>query len=70
MDAEKVYTVVTERYTSSALSSAATGTSNAYGKSVGQAFGYSEDELNSIPSQSNMGLSCGNPLAIASLREV
>ncbi len=38
-------------------------------KSVAEAFGYSADELASIPSESNMGLSCGNPTAFASIRE-
>ncbi len=31
--------------------------------------GYTEDELNSIPQGSDMGLGCGNPVALASLRE-
>jgi SAM-dependent methyltransferase len=34
---------------------------------VAQAVGYSEDELNALPEGSNMGLSCGNPTALASL---
>lgn len=37
-------------------------------KAVAEAFGYSEQELSSIPAEANMGLSCGNPTAIASLR--
>jgi SAM-dependent methyltransferase len=37
-------------------------------EAVAQAFGYSERELTSIPAGANMGLSCGNPTAIASLR--
>jgi len=37
-------------------------------KAVAQAFGYSEAELSSIPAAANMGLSCGNPTAMASLR--
>jgi arsenite methyltransferase len=36
---------------------------------VAQAFGYSEEELNSIPKEANMGLSCGNTIKIANLRE-
>lgn len=31
--------------------------------------GYSEDNLSNAPAESNMGLGCGNPLAIASLKE-
>ncbi len=38
-------------------------------RSVASAFGYSEDELNQLPAEANMGLSCGNPLALAGIRE-
>jgi ubiquinone/menaquinone biosynthesis C-methylase UbiE len=31
--------------------------------------GYSEDDLQNMPDQANMGLGCGNPIAIASLQE-
>ena len=37
-------------------------------RAVAEAFGYSPDELASIPAEANMGLSCGNPTAFASLR--
>ena len=35
---------------------------------VAEAFGYSAEELSSIPAEANMGLSCGNPTATAHLR--
>lgn len=38
-------------------------------RSIANAFGYSDEELSSIPAESNMGLSCGNPVAMASIRE-
>lgn len=38
-------------------------------RAVASAFGYSEDELNQLPAEANMGLSCGNPLALAGIRE-
>ncbi len=47
----------------SSLSSAHPGV-----KAVAEAFGYSTEELASIPAEANMGLSCGNPTAMASLR--
>jgi ubiquinone/menaquinone biosynthesis C-methylase UbiE len=37
-------------------------------RAVAEAFGYTPEELASIPSQANMGLSCGNPTATANLR--
>src|SRR3954470_17754685 len=59
--------VVREKYGSTAtagLSSDAPGV-----RAVAEAFGYSADELSSIPAEANMGLSCGNPTATANLRE-
>jgi SAM-dependent methyltransferase len=37
-------------------------------RAVAEAFGYSAAELASIPAEANMGLSCGNPTALASLK--
>jgi ubiquinone/menaquinone biosynthesis C-methylase UbiE len=37
-------------------------------RAVAEAFGYSPEELASIPAEANMGLSCGNPTAFANLR--
>ncbi len=37
-------------------------------RAVAEAFGYSREELGSIPADANMGLSCGNPTAMASLK--
>ncbi len=37
-------------------------------QSVAQAFGYTPEQLRSIPAEANMGLSCGNPTAFASLK--
>src|SRR5258707_9444376 len=37
-------------------------------KAVAEAFGYSAEELTSIPADANMGLSCGNPTATAHLK--
>ncbi len=36
-------------------------------RAVAEAFGYSPEELASIPAEANMGLSCGNPTATAHL---
>jgi SAM-dependent methyltransferase len=47
----------------SALSSAQEGV-----RAVAEAFGYTPEELASIPAEANMGLSCGNPTAFARLR--
>jgi len=41
---------------------------NAGVQAVAEAFGYTAEELTSIPAEANMGLSCGNPTATAHLR--
>jgi arsenite methyltransferase len=37
-------------------------------RAVAEAFGYSPEQLAAIPAEANMGLSCGNPTAFASLK--
>jgi arsenite methyltransferase len=37
--------------------------------SVSQAIGYSEEQLSAIPEGADLGLGCGNPTALASLKE-
>ncbi|KAL1840407.1 hypothetical protein VTJ49DRAFT_481 [Mycothermus thermophilus] len=64
MDTTEIYEKVREHY-----SSASRMTSVKYGETVAKSFGYSADELANIPQDANLGLSCGNPLAIASLKE-
>src|SRR6202522_3518507 len=38
-------------------------------QAVAEAFGYTAEELTSIPAEANMGLSCGNPTATARIRQ-
>jgi arsenite methyltransferase len=57
---------VQERYGATATSGLSTD--HAGVRAVAEAFGYSPEELASIPSEANMGLSCGNPTATANLR--
>jgi arsenite methyltransferase len=65
MDAQTVYSQVQSHYGSLARASNSTRST-----AIAQAFGYSEQELSSVARDANLGVSCGNPLAIASLREV
>ena len=43
--------------------------SSANAGTLAASLGYSEDDINDLPEGVNMGLSCGNPLALASLKE-
>lgn len=36
---------------------------------IGKKIGYSEEDLKAVPEGANLGLGCGNPVALASLRE-
>jgi arsenite methyltransferase len=58
--------VVREKYASVATSGLSSDHKGV--RAVAEAFGYSPDELASIPAEANMGLSCGNPTAFATLR--
>jgi SAM-dependent methyltransferase len=76
-DAEKVRNAVREGYTTIAKSGCC-GPSGGGGGCCGataftpeqlaQAIGYSSDDLSATPDSANMGLSCGNPTALASLK--
>jgi arsenite methyltransferase len=58
--------IVREKY--GAVAASTLSNDHAGVRSVAEAFGYSAQELASIPAESNMGLSCGNPTATANLR--
>lgn len=58
--------IVQSKY--AAVAESELSTEHAGVKAVAEAFGYSAEELTSIPTGANMGLSCGNPTAIASIR--
>ncbi|KAH9978361.1 NAD(P)-binding protein [Russula compacta] len=45
------------------------GANDSYSRSVAEAFGYTPEQLQTIPMESNMGLSCGNPVAAAGAKE-
>ncbi len=39
------------------------------GTNISEEIGYSQEELQSVPQSADLGLGCGNPVALASLRE-
>jgi hypothetical protein len=62
-NASDITAVVREKY--GATATAGLSTAHEGVKGVAEAFGYSPEELASIPAEANMGLSCGNPTATA-----
>ncbi len=63
-------TSITEQVRSKYASVAQSSLSSTHAgvRAVAEAFGYSPEELAALPAEANMGLSCGNPTAFASLR--
>ena len=51
-----------------AMATSGRSTENEGVRAVAEAFGYSAEQLAAIPAEANMGLSCGNPTAFASLK--
>lgn len=84
MKKEEVYKTVRERYGKIAKQSSSNccggtnlappispccGTSTNMAQSISKKIGYSNEELNEVPEGANLGLGCGNPVALASLKE-
>lgn len=63
-----VYSSVDKHYGSAAR--AQETSKNGYSQKVAEAFGYSASDLEGMPEEANLGLSCGNPIALAKLGEV
>jgi arsenite methyltransferase len=61
---------VNERYGSCAVKATDGGYELDAHADIATAFGYTQEELNAIPDRANLGLSCGNPFAMANLKEV
>lgn len=63
---ENIVEQVRSKYAAAAVSELSS--EHAGVRAVAEAFGYSPEELASIPAEANLGLSCGNPTAFAHLR--
>ena len=68
MDSNQIYQAVQDRYGKHATSQNSSDLE--HNQKIAEAFGYSLEELTSIPEGANLGVSCGNPLATAKLQEV
>ena len=65
MDTQTIYDSVQEHYSTIAKRSEQDNTER-----IAKHFGYDAEDMDSIISEANLGLSCGNPLAIASMKPV
>jgi arsenite methyltransferase len=64
--AEQILDSVKSKY--AAVAESSLSSDHAGVKAVAEAFGYTPEELTSIPAEANMGLSCGNPTATAHIK--
>ncbi|MBP7087768.1 MAG: arsenite methyltransferase [Candidatus Omnitrophica bacterium] len=62
------YAKVVKQGTSCCSPSSCCSSSN-NSRDISMTIGYSDDEMNAVPEGANLGLGCGNPVAIASLKE-
>ncbi len=75
MKKEKIKKFVRERYgiiareKSSCCGTASTCETTDLRENISRKIGYTDKELNAIPEGANLGLGCGNPVALASLKE-
>ena len=77
MKEEKIKRVVREGYAKIAKQSSSCGCSPAssccgstdLAQDISKKIGYTDEELKAVPDGANLGLGCGNPVALASLRE-
>lgn len=63
---ERILEIVREKYAAAAQSDLSNKQQSV--REVAENFGYTPEELASIPEEANLGLSCGNPTALAQLR--
>jgi arsenite methyltransferase len=68
MQEENIKKSVRERYAGAAKSGSSCGCGTASEK-LSKAIGYSDEEISAVPEGANLGLGCGNPIALASLKE-
>jgi arsenite methyltransferase len=68
--AEDTYQLVQDCYGSIAKRVTDTHSRGSGDEKIAMAFGYSLEDLQSLPDKMNLGLSCGNPVASAKLKQV
>ena len=67
-NSKQIKKIVKKSYANIAKSSGGCCCSNKKAQRQSGEMGYSDDEMNQVPEGSNLGLGCGNPVAIASLK--
>jgi len=69
MKVEKITKFVRKRYARIAKDEGSCCGGKGSAKDISKNIGYTEDDLKAVPEGANLGLGCGNPIALASLKE-
>ncbi len=65
----KGYAKIVQQDSSCCTTASSCCTSGASAREISKNIGYTEEDLQAVPEGSNLGLGCGNPIALASLKE-
>jgi arsenite methyltransferase len=72
MNEQEIKKVVRERYARVAKQGSSCGSTGCCGiampKEISKRIGYTDEEMQAVPTGSNLGLGCGNPTALASIK--
>ncbi len=63
------YGKIAERSSSCCVPTSSCCGSDTYYENISKTIGYTDEDLKSVPEGANLGLGCGNPVALASLKE-
>jgi SAM-dependent methyltransferase len=66
---KKGYAKIAQQGGSCCPTSSCCGKTASLAQNISKTIGYTEAEMNAVPEGANLGLGCGNPVAIASLKE-
>jgi arsenite methyltransferase len=69
MQEEEIKKIVRERYGSIAKKGSSCCCGSSAAEAISKNIGYSDEEISAVPDGANLGLGCGNPVALASLKE-
>lgn len=68
MEQDKIKDIVKKSYANIAISQSGCGCSCKSAQAISKSIGYSDEEMNAVP-EANLGLGCGNPIALGKIKE-
>lgn len=68
MEHDKIKAIVKKSYAGIAVSQSGCGCGCKSAQAISKSIGYSDEEMNAVP-EANLGLGCGNPIALGKIKE-